>query len=157
MSGLFGGDSNNTRSASVLTRLAECGNDNSVDVPPLALPDGWQIRDLFGGAIICALPVSFEDVSLLRQVPDHQEVFVDKDTELSLIVELLSYDENVSDEKAAAHYFEDLSQCNEAQESRVESTDVIAMSDTFMPNILPKYPKCALVGKQVVAKFNSNK
>ena len=140
-----------------MTRLAEHGTGNNA--PPLTLPKGWELRDLFGGAIICALPISFEDVSVLRQVPDHQEVFVDKDTELSLIVELLSYDESVSDERAASHYFEDLSQCNEAQESRIESTEVIAVSDTsaFMPNILQKYSKCALVGKQVVAKFNSNK
>lgn len=30
-----------------------------------------------------------------------------------MIVELLSYDEAVSDDQAAAHYYNDLAQCNE--------------------------------------------
>lgn len=50
---------------------------------------------------------------ILTQVPDHQEVYVDRDSEMSLIVELLSYDEDVSDDQAAAHYYNDLAQCNE--------------------------------------------
>jgi Ran-interacting Mog1 protein len=103
-------------------------------------------RDLFGGAIRCSIPGTFEDVSVIRevtslgqlmydflatdwllialnrsvcthfllmQVPDHQEVFVDRESELSLIVELLEYEESVTDDKAAAHYFNDLAQCNE--------------------------------------------
>ena len=47
------------------------------------------------------------------QVPDHQEVFVDRLSDMSLIVELLSYEEGVADDQAAIHYFEDLAQCNE--------------------------------------------
>ncbi|KAI3738985.1 hypothetical protein L2E82_29310 [Cichorium intybus] len=34
-------------------------------------------RRLFGGAISTTLPLRFEDVSNIREVPDHQEVFVD--------------------------------------------------------------------------------
>lgn len=41
----------------------------------------------------------------MRQVPDHQEVFVHKNSE-SLIIELLQYDEAISDDKVALQYFE---------------------------------------------------
>ena len=70
-------------------------------------------HSLFGGAITMSLPDNFEDVSSLRQVPDHQEVFVDKLTETSLIVEILNYEETITDENAASYYFEDLAQCNQ--------------------------------------------
>jgi hypothetical protein len=69
-------------------------------------------RKLFGGAITMTLPASFEDVSTIRQVPDHQEVFVDQLTDMSLIVEILAFEE-VSNEGAAQHFFDDLAQFNE--------------------------------------------
>ena len=72
-------------------------------------------RELFGGAITIMLPETFEDVSILREIPDHQEVFVDKDSEVSLIVELLEHDGTVSDEHAPTYYFKDLATCNEVR------------------------------------------
>ncbi len=73
-------------------------------------------KRLFGGAISISLPDTFEDVSSLRQVPDHQEVFVDQTSEMSFIVEILAY-EDVPDEASASHFFYDLAQCNEVSES----------------------------------------
>ena len=125
-------------------------------LPSAPLPEGWESKQLFGGAISCAMPVSFDDVSVVRQVPDHQEVFVHKDSEMSLIIELLQYDETVSDDKAALHYFEDLSLCNEAQQTKIESSEIVHDPE-FLPGIQnKKYTKCALVGRQIVAKFSSN-
>jgi hypothetical protein len=72
-------------------------------------------RELFGGAITIMLPETYEDVSILREIPDHQEVFVDKDSEVSLIVELLEHDGTVSDENAPTYYFKDLATCNEVR------------------------------------------
>ena len=72
-------------------------------------------RELFGGAIIMMLPETYEDVSVLREVPDHQEVFVDRDSEVSLIVELLEHDGTVGDEQAAQHYFKDLASFNDVR------------------------------------------
>jgi hypothetical protein len=124
--------------------------------PSAALPEGWENKQLFGGAISCAMPASFEDVSIVRQVPDHQEVFVHKDSEMSLIIELLQYDETIPDEKAGFHYFEDLCLCNEAQQSKIESSEIVNDPE-FLPGVQnKKYTKCALVGRQIVAKFNSN-
>merc|ERR1712098_221626 len=43
---------------------------------------------LFGGALIVDLPTSFADVSTIRQVPDHQEVYLDKDGFTSIIFDI---------------------------------------------------------------------
>ena len=72
-------------------------------------------RELFGGAITIMLPETFEDVSVLREIPDHQEVFVDRDSEVSLIVELLEHDGTISDEHAPTYYFKDLATCNDVR------------------------------------------
>ncbi|RYC56658.1 hypothetical protein CHU98_g9550 [Xylaria longipes] len=48
----------------------------------------YQTTPLFGGALVCDLPTNFADVSLLRQVPDNQEVYIDKDGFTSIIVEI---------------------------------------------------------------------
>ena len=72
-------------------------------------------RELFGGAMTIMLPETFEDVSVLREIPDHQEVFVDRDSEVSLIVELLEHDGTISDEHAPTYYFKDLATCNDVR------------------------------------------
>ncbi|KAI2634574.1 Mog1p/PsbP-like protein [Xylaria nigripes] len=48
----------------------------------------YQNTPLFGGALVCDLPTKFADVSRLRQVPDNQEVYIDKDGFTSIIVEI---------------------------------------------------------------------
>ncbi|XWS69728.1 hypothetical protein CRYUN_Cryun04dG0204100 [Craigia yunnanensis] len=62
-------------------------------------------RPLFGGAISTAFPLRFQDVSNIRQVPDHQEVFVDPSRDESLIFELLDYKHEVGDDGSAAVWF----------------------------------------------------
>ena len=84
-------------------------------------------RELFGGAITIMLPETFEDVSVLREIPDHQEVFVDRDSEVSLIVELLEHDGTISDEHAPTYYFKDLASCNE-----VRTWHIIAFLNTHL-------------------------
>ncbi|KAI0205994.1 Mog1p/PsbP-like protein [Astrocystis sublimbata] len=48
----------------------------------------YQSTPLFGGALVCDLSTKFADVSQLRQVPDNQEVYIDKDGFTSIIVEI---------------------------------------------------------------------
>ncbi|KAI1122052.1 Mog1p/PsbP-like protein [Nemania abortiva] len=48
----------------------------------------YQSTPLFGGALVCDLPTNFADVSQLRQVPDNQEVYIDKDGFTSIIIEI---------------------------------------------------------------------
>ena len=42
-------------------------------------------------------------------------MFVDRESDMSLIIELLAYEDTVSDDQAATHYFNDLAQCNEVR------------------------------------------
>ena len=48
-------------------------------------------RDLYGGAITVSLPTTYIDASDIRQVPDHQEVFLSNKTLTSLIFEINEY------------------------------------------------------------------
>jgi hypothetical protein len=48
----------------------------------------YRNTPLFGGALVCDLPEKFADVSKLRQVPDNQEVYIDKDGFTSIIFDI---------------------------------------------------------------------
>ncbi|KAK0611617.1 hypothetical protein B0T14DRAFT_500686 [Immersiella caudata] len=48
----------------------------------------YRNTPLFGGALQCDLPEKFADVSKLRQVPDNQEVYIDKDGFTSIIFDI---------------------------------------------------------------------
>ncbi|KAM0474637.1 hypothetical protein ACHAPX_007581 [Trichoderma viride] len=48
----------------------------------------YRNTPLYGGAITCDLPKHFADVSKLRQVPDNQEVWIDKDGFTSIIFDI---------------------------------------------------------------------
>lgn len=100
-------------------------------------------RPLFGGAIDIDVPSAWRDVSEVRQVPDHQEVWQDctvegqPPSELAaasaaaqgaqagepisiegtggvLVVEILARQDDVSDDAAAKFFFDDLAESNGA-------------------------------------------
>ncbi|KAJ4423250.1 hypothetical protein N0V82_002111 [Gnomoniopsis sp. IMI 355080] len=48
----------------------------------------YKRTPLFGGALEAEIPENFADVSKLRQVPDNQEVFIDKDGFTSIIFDI---------------------------------------------------------------------
>ncbi|KAI9323617.1 hypothetical protein BX666DRAFT_1846900 [Dichotomocladium elegans] len=112
-------------------------------------------RALYGGAISCPVASSFVDVSAVRQVPDNQEVFVDMDTQQSLIIELLEPVE-AADEQIARLHFEQLAQDNEAIEANIDS-----ITNLSPEAVVPFLPYTTLVhvlrGTQKVAKFNEAK
>ncbi|XP_052174987.1 uncharacterized protein LOC127789926 isoform X2 [Diospyros lotus] len=70
---------------------------------------------LFGGAISSTFPLRFQDVSNIRQVPDHQEVFVDPARDESLIFELLDLKLDVADTGSATWFLQDLATEQEAE------------------------------------------
>ncbi|KAB1208040.1 Ran guanine nucleotide release factor [Morella rubra] len=72
-------------------------------------------RPLFGGAISATFPPRFQDVSNIRQVPDHQEVFVDPARDESLIFELLDFKHDVGDDASAVWFLQDLASEQEAE------------------------------------------
>jgi hypothetical protein len=86
-----------------------------------------ETKNLFGGAITILIPSSWRDVSDVRQVPDHQEVFQDCTTDHNddspnkneftgtdgcIIIEILERQNDVSDDDAATFLFHDLAEFN---------------------------------------------
>mmetsp|Transcript_32859 Transcript_32859/g.50860 ORF Transcript_32859/g.50860 Transcript_32859/m.50860 type:complete len:188 (-) Transcript_32859:102-665(-) len=69
-------------------------------------------RSLFGGAISCQIPENWIDVSNIRQVPDNQECWMNKETDGLFIVEILERQSAVADAVAANYFFDDLAECN---------------------------------------------
>ncbi|KAF9543014.1 hypothetical protein EC957_001373 [Mortierella hygrophila] len=59
-------------------------------------------QELYGGAITINLPSKFGTISHVREVPDHQEVFVNVDEDQSVIVEILELAAEASDDNCAA-------------------------------------------------------
>ncbi|KAI2602690.1 Mog1p/PsbP-like protein [Hypoxylon sp. NC1633] len=49
----------------------------------------YKTTPLYGGALIADLPANFADVSTIRQVPDNQEVYIDKDGFTSIIFDIV--------------------------------------------------------------------
>ncbi|KAK3899488.1 hypothetical protein C8A05DRAFT_46456 [Staphylotrichum tortipilum] len=52
------------------------------------MPHSFIKARLFDGALECDLPDNFADVSTIREVPDNQEVYLDKDGFTSIIIEI---------------------------------------------------------------------
>ncbi|KAF0984090.1 hypothetical protein FDP41_008005 [Naegleria fowleri] len=85
------------------------------------------VRPLFGGAMSILLPVHYLDASNFREIPDNQEVWTDNlevptssgggvqsSSCPSVIIEILSRSENVSDAKIMDFLFHDLADANHA-------------------------------------------
>ncbi|XP_022151170.1 probable ran guanine nucleotide release factor [Momordica charantia] len=93
-------------------------------------------RPLFGGAIVSTFPLRFQDVSNIRQVPDHQEVFVDPSRDESLIFELLDFKHDVGDSGSAVWFLQDLASEQDAEGNMViEQSGVIEAPGLCFGNI----------------------
>ncbi|XP_052174986.1 uncharacterized protein LOC127789926 isoform X1 [Diospyros lotus] len=91
---------------------------------------------LFGGAISSTFPLRFQDVSNIRQVPDHQEVFVDPARDESLIFELLDLKLDVADTGSATWFLQDLATEQEAEGTMlIEQSGVIEADGLCFRNI----------------------
>ncbi|CAJ1353534.1 unnamed protein product [Effrenium voratum] len=116
-------------------------------------PTDMQEAQLYGGAMLCELPRSFADASTLREVPDHQEVWVDTGSDRSLMIEILER-KDVADEEAMHFFLSDLAAFNDASEAS------ILRSGPLAPEEVPHVPgACAAkaVGEQIVAKFREDR
>lgn len=113
-----------------------------------------QARALFGGSLSAVIPSGASDISELREVPDNQEVFAHPHTDQSLIVELLEYQAQVSDEDAARFHFEDVAGSNQALEPGACQVSGVAA----LPRAQLALAECscawALTGTQRVSKFD---
>ncbi|QIX00574.1 hypothetical protein AMS68_006091 [Peltaster fructicola] len=86
--------------------------------------------DLFGGSIVADLPSSFADVSDFRQVPDHQEVYLDKDGFTSIVVEILERVEQ-PDIEALKYHLHDLVDTDASQ------TKIITAAEAHFAKLPP--------------------
>ncbi|EGG18397.1 Ran GTPase binding protein [Cavenderia fasciculata] len=111
-------------------------------------------KGLYGGAMEIEIPTRFIDVSQFRQVPDHQEVFVDETSDQSVIIELLERQSHIEDNKSASFHFDTIS-----DESDIPADGRIVFNhrpidSAEMPHFTNETPKFLLFGQQKVAKFN---
>lgn len=134
------------------TRRSEEERDAITEMPDFAVPvEPCVERPLFGGAIACTFPQRFQDLSNIREVPDHQEVFADPNRDESLIVELLDLKHDVADNQSASWFLQDLAnEQDSAGDLVVESVSVVAPSD--VPFLDPATVVTAVVGQMAVSK-----
>ncbi|KAI4284583.1 MAG: hypothetical protein L6R38_001284 [Xanthoria sp. 2 TBL-2021] len=96
----------------------------------------FKSTELFGGAITVNFPASYADVSNIREVPDHQEIYLDASGFSSVIVEIA---ERVShpptDQEALRFHFEDI--VDEHDTSRIWHTNVAQLP--HLPSNTPCY------------------
>ncbi|KAJ3158488.1 hypothetical protein HDU86_002713 [Geranomyces michiganensis] len=112
-----------------------------------------QPRALYGGAMEMSVPPSFLDVSVVRQVPSHQEVFVDQLTDQSIMIELLDLAEEAHGDEVGRYHFAQLASDNNALQSEVISQEGIDMQLVF-PSLPPTAKATIVTGRQLIAKFN---
>jgi len=111
----------------------------------------FTIRGLFGGAIQCLIPSRCSDIEQFRQVPDHQVVFEDSEIDQSIIIEVNTFQDAVSDADCAMFFWKDLLDTESAKE--------VSSPELFTPvcaHISPEHFKCGLVGIQQVSKYRDD-
>ncbi|KAL8844538.1 MAG: hypothetical protein Q9205_000030 [Flavoplaca limonia] len=100
------------------------------------MPITFKPIELFGGAITANLPSSYADVSNIREVPDHQEIYLDASGFSSVIVEIAErVSDPPTDPEALKFHFEDI--VDEHDTSRVWHTDVAQL--VHLPPNAPCY------------------
>ena len=94
--------------------------------------------------------------SFFREVPDHQEVFVEKHGDQSLILEILQLEKQVDAANAAKFYFDDLAESNACSHSdrAILIEDTLTLSPQQVPLFDAGVDKSATLGLQVLGKFN---
>ncbi|KAF3439442.1 hypothetical protein FNV43_RR17720 [Rhamnella rubrinervis] len=113
--------------------------------------DYYSERALFGGAIASTFPNRFQDVSDIRQVPDHQEVFGDPARDESLIFELLDLKQDVGDDGSATWFLQDLATEQEAEGSMVIEQSGVIEAPTLCYRNIPAVVTTA-VGQMAISK-----
>ena len=100
----------------------------------------FDVRELFGGAIISRLPRDYIDASDLRQIPDHQEVFLSPKTLTSIIIEINQYVPSPDDAAAVHYHFKDVMPTTDRLESALASPTQVEMP------AMKDYPAYFLIG-----------
>jgi len=107
----------------------------------------FRSTPLFGGALIVELPSTFADVSTIRQVPDHQEVYLDKDGFTSIIFDITERvgrpgEGPAIDGAAMTTHLEDI------VDSDIDTVKVWSTSDTVFSKLPEGTPAYTLIATQ---------
>ncbi|KAL8739228.1 MAG: hypothetical protein Q9181_000119 [Wetmoreana brouardii] len=87
----------------------------------------FKPTELYGGAITANLPAGYADVSNIREVPDHQEIYLDGSGFSSIVIDLAErVTEPSLDQEALRFHLEDI--VDEHDSSRIWKTDVAHLS-----------------------------
>ncbi|XLR23256.1 hypothetical protein S83_051156, partial [Arachis hypogaea] len=113
--------------------------------------DAIYERPLFGGKLSSLFPHRFQDVSDIRQVPDHQEVFANTTRDESLIFELLEYKHDVADNGSAVWFLQDLANEQDAEGSVVIEQSGVLEAPGLMYNNTPAIVTSA-IGQMAISK-----
>lgn len=111
-------------------------------------------RNLFGGAITVQIPREFSDISVIRAVPDNQEVFSHAETDRSVIIELLELQDIPPDCFPAEFHLNSIAEDSGATEARTNK--VITLSPSDFPALQEDDPSLSITaayGTHVVSKF----
>ncbi|KAF1973547.1 Mog1p/PsbP-like protein [Bimuria novae-zelandiae CBS 107.79] len=88
--------------------------------------------ELYGGAITVDLPAAYGDASQIREVPDHQELYLDENGYTGVIFEILEYVDNLTDAEALQYHFADL------VDGTGDSTNMLEQSHATMAKVSNK-------------------
>ncbi|CAL5443921.1 unnamed protein product [Camellia sinensis] len=97
------------------------------------------------------IPSSISDVSNIRQVPDHQEVFADPARDESLIFELLDLKLEVADNGSATWFLQDLAREQDAEEVMIIEQSAVIEADGLRFRNIPAVVTTA-VGQMAISK-----
>lgn len=113
---------------------------------------------LWGGALTCSLPEDAGDISAIREVPDHQEVWV-LPGDQSVIFELLER-QDVSDSDAPSFFWDDLMDTNDTAKEDGEITLQEVAPRSVAPQLYtgdtPDTQVILVTGTQKIAKFKED-
>lgn len=121
-----------------------------------ARPGAMTVHPLFGGAISLTLDGEYLDASLVRQVPDNQEVLLARDSDVSVILEVLQCVAPETDaramEQGVRYHFDSLAHDNSAVFSVVDAADAVDGAARAGETPAP----ATAHGRQTVPKFGKH-
>ena len=117
----------------------------------------FLIQKLWDGAIECQIPVEYDDVALIRDVPNNQECFVDHSWDRSIIFEILQREKSLNDGSAAKFFFQNLADESDATDFHIDSIDnnINASVSPFLKKLSNSSVHVA-IGTMEVSKFNES-
>ncbi|KAM0754020.1 Mog1p/PsbP-like protein [Meredithblackwellia eburnea MCA 4105] len=118
-------------------------------------------RQLYGGAITAPIPLGYTDASTLRQVPDEQEVWIDNNSNTSIIIEVLQQPTATltDDDDMATVHWQSLAHDNDAITQTILSTYTLPLTTTQKQQQQQEFKvegPTIVIGHQTIAKFNAN-